>query len=165
MLRIESFEALMEEMKFSLVDESLARKDYDRLTNSYYGKSCNPLIFCENLLIIGVRSGLEFLIAKSVNSNAVVHIVESNKSLLEKINKLNIANVTAFSSFKEYISSVKSQKYDYVRIDRVNFNLDLVAQLYSKHNILSICGELKEADCKPLTLYRLSRNSCDSFFL
>ncbi len=164
MLRIESFEALMEEMKFSLVDESLARKDYDRLTNSYYGKSCNPLIFCENLLIIGVRSGLEFLIAKSVNSNAVVHIVESNKSLLEKINKLNIANVTAFSSFKEYISSVKSQKYDYVRIDRVNFNLDLVAQLYSKHNILSICGELKEADCKPLTLYRLSRNSCDSFF-
>lgn len=164
MLRIESFEALMEEMKFSLVDESLARKDYDRLTNSYYGKSCNPLIFCENLLIIGVRSGLEFLIAKSVNSNAVVHIVESNKSLLEKINKLNIANVTAFSSFKEYISSVRSQKYDYVRIDRVNFNLDLVAQLYSKHNILSICGELKEADCKPLTLYRLSRNSCDSFF-
>lgn len=110
-----------------------------------------------------IRLGV--LIAKSVNSNAVVHIVESNKSLLEKINKLNIANVTAFSSFKEYISSVKSQKYDYVRIDRVNFNLDLVAQLYSKHNISSICGELKEADCKPLTLYRLSRNSCDSFSL
>lgn len=164
MLRVDSFEDIMEEMKSSLVDESLAKIDYDRLVNSYYGKSCNPLIFCESLLIIGARSGLEFLIANAINCKAVIHIIEKNKTALEKIKNLNIENVTTFSTFHEYISSIPSRKYDYVRIDKVNFSLDLLAKLYDKHDISSICGELNESDCKPLTLYRLSRERCDSFF-
>lgn len=164
MLRIESYESIIEKKGHFLFDRSLAKDDYQRLVSCYYGKSCNPLIFCENMLILGARSGLEVLLAKNTNKNITVHIVESNPNIAEKIKKSGLENIHVFSSFEEYIKSVEHHKYDYVRIDKTNFSFSNVSKLYEKHSISSICGELNEADCRPLSLFRLSRENSDSFF-
>ncbi len=164
MLRIESYESIIDKSGYLLFDRSLAKDDYHRLVECYYGKTCNPLMFCENMLILGARSGLEVLLAKNVNRNVNVHIIEPDPAVAEKVKNSLFDKIYVFSSFEEYLNSIEHHKYDYVRMDRTNFSYSNISRIYAKHHIVSICGELNEIDCKPLSLYRLSRENCDSFF-
>lgn len=164
MLRIESVESIIEKMGAYFVDSTLIQEDYQRLVNCHYGKSCNPLMFNENLLFLGARSGLEILLAKKANPEAIIDVIESNPLLRGKVSEIPLNHINVFASFNEYIAETPAQSYDFVRIDRANFSLEYVTELFSRHNISSICGELNEIDCRPLTLYRKSRENCDSFF-
>ena len=164
MLRIDNYENIKERFNPFFINENLIKEDYQRLVNCHYGKSCNPLIYCEALLIMGVRSGLELLLAKSVNKNVVIHVVESNVSLHDKLKKLPFNNITVFSSYEDYLQSINQTTYDLIRVDNANFTLERIITLLTKHTVSAICGELNEADCKPITLFRFCRQNCESFF-
>ncbi|RYJ17465.1 hypothetical protein C5Y41_09590 [Rahnella variigena] len=164
MLRIEPVESIIEKMGAHFVDSTLIHEDYQRLVNCHYGKSCNPLMFNEKLLFLGARSGLEILLAKKANPEAIIDVIESNPLLRGKISEIPLNHINVFASFNEYIAGTPAQSYDFVRIDRANFSLTFLTELFSRHDISSICGELNEIDCRPLTLYRMSRENCDSFF-
>lgn len=164
MLRYESYESLMEKMGHLIVDQTLVRIDYERISTAYYGVHCNPFIFSEKMLIIGVRSGLEILISKSVNKDINIHIIEPIKTVKEKIEKIGLNNLYVYSSFEDYFESVDSCVYDYVRIDSTHFSFENLKKLYAKHNVISIFGDFEEVHCKPISLYRLSRQSCNLFY-
>lgn len=164
MLRIDDFDDILERHGRFFIDDKLINEDYQLLTDFHYGKSYNPLISNNSLLLIGVRSGLEIILSKSVNNEAIVHVIEDNPTLYNKVKLLGFNNILVFSSFSEYLKNVNRTKYDLIRIDRKNFNFERVKELLLKHDVSFICGDFDESYCKPLTLYRFCRQNCDSFF-
>lgn len=164
MFRTHSLETLLVKFSPYLLDPAQAETDYEHIMSARYGKSCSPLLYHETVLLLGVRSGLALLLIRSINPNAIIHVVEHDKQKVEKLIKLALSGVHVFSSFSSYLAAIKPQRYDAVLVASNHFTLETLKQLYVKHTIVSIGGEMNETECSVLTLYRLSRQHCDIFF-
>lgn len=147
-----------------ILDDKALSDDYIKIRNSYYGKSCNHLIYKDTVLFVGSRSGLEIILSAHNNKNTKIYVIEKNKNKREKLKTLPFDNILSFESFADFFLAADTQNIDLVRIDRDHFDYTAVLELLKKHTIGSLCGETDETQCRPINLYRECRLKSNNFF-
>lgn len=144
-----------------------------RMNNNYYGAYYSAFLLAGNLLIIGVRSGLEILHYIKNTSQANIVIIESNEILMEEIKKTikvavqNIKNLKIFyyTSIKNFILENKINTFTNTRVSAEQFNITELELLLNNVEIKNIVGEFCIEDHDPLLVYRMCKKKTDRLHL
>lgn len=171
MLRSNDIIKYASKIKFGLLGAYL-EEDILRLQENYYGPKVWPDKKNNNVLIIGMRSGLEILRLLYDYECVKIFIVEDDDLIKKEfINVLKDCEeidwyrrlyfCKALSDFDDYIDC---DVVGFIRIDVKYFSWSLILEIFNKYTVNHICGEFDQSIVDSIGLYRVSKKYAKIFY-
>jgi len=136
------------------------KETYNKIKDFYYGKSCSPIIYSENILFLGIESILDVIVFNQLNPTSLIYIYGCNKSLFkdEYFSKIIFLN-----NLEEIYS--EGIVFDCVKVTKEFLSSHEKREAFHKVSGNKLYGDYEGINTPPLELYLNIRDKFNLFYL
>ena len=136
------------------------QESYNKIKSFYYGKSCSPIIYSENILFLGIESILDVIVFSQLNPTSHIYIYGYDKShfLDEDSSKIIFLNKLEDIYNREGL-------FDCVKVTKEFLSITENRKALYKVSGNKLYGDYEVINTPPLELYLNIRDNFNLFYL